>query len=69
MLFILAGRTPLQTGPWICFLLGIVIFSGSLYVLAITNARWWGAVTPVGGVSLLVGWAWLVVAPLRKGSL
>jgi len=66
MLFLIAGRTPLQTGPWVSFLIGIVIFSGSLYLLAITNQRWLGAITPFGGVSFLVGWAWLIVAPLRK---
>jgi uncharacterized membrane protein YgdD (TMEM256/DUF423 family) len=44
---------------------GILVFSGSLYVLALTGARWWGAVTPVGGVSFLVGWALLVWAAVR----
>lgn len=66
MLFIIAGRTPLQSGPWFSFLVGIIIFSGSLYVLAMTNQRWWGAVTPFGGISFLVGWGWLIIAPLRK---
>ena len=42
---------------------GITIFSGSLYFLAITNIRWLGAVTPIGGVLLLVGWVLLI---LRK---
>jgi uncharacterized membrane protein YgdD (TMEM256/DUF423 family) len=59
MLFVLAGRKPFATGPWWCFLAGIVIFSGSLYSLAATNALWLGAVTPVGGTSLLAGWVWL----------
>ena len=45
MLFILAGRSPLQLGPWLCFLLGIAVFSGSLYLLAVTNIRWFGAIT------------------------
>jgi uncharacterized membrane protein YgdD (TMEM256/DUF423 family) len=40
MLFVLAGRKPLAIGPWWCFLTGIVIFSGSLYLLAATDARW-----------------------------
>src|SRR5512140_3283010 len=51
MLFILSYRSPLQTRPWFCFLLGILIFSGSLYILAVTKARWLGAITPIGGVS------------------
>ena len=66
MMFILAGRTPVQTGPWLSFLLGILIFSGSLYLLAVTNLRWLGAITPFGGVSFIVGWLWLAIAPLRK---
>jgi len=63
MLYLLAQRRPLQTGPWFSFAAGIVLFSGSLYVLALTNAHWLGAVTPFGGVSFLVGWAWLAFAP------
>jgi uncharacterized membrane protein YgdD (TMEM256/DUF423 family) len=59
MLFLLAQRQPVKTGPWLSFFAGIVIFSGSLYLLAVTNARWLGAITPIGGVSLMVGWAWL----------
>src|ERR1051326_6478702 len=49
-----AARAPLLAG-W-CFLTGIVLFSGSLYVLALSGARWLGAVTPLGGVAFLVGW-------------
>lgn len=41
------------------FLVGIIIFSGSLYTLALTNQPWWGTVTPVGGVALMAGWATL----------
>ena len=63
MLFVLAGRTPLRTGPWFSFLIGIIIFSGSLYLLAITNVKWLGAITPLGGLSFFVGWLWLAVAP------
>jgi uncharacterized membrane protein YgdD (TMEM256/DUF423 family) len=68
MLFILAGRAPFRAGPWFSFLLGILIFSGSLYLLAITNRRWLGAITPAGGLSFLVGWLWLVIVPLPKAS-
>lgn len=63
MLCLLASRSPLARGPWYCFLIGIVIFSGSLYVLAVTNIKWLGALTPFGGVSFLVGWAWLMICP------
>jgi len=58
MLFVLAPR-PGWRGPWICFLVGIVIFSGSLYVLVVTNVKWLGAITPLGGASFLAGWLWL----------
>lgn len=44
------------------FVLGVVIFSGSLYVLALTNLRMLGAVTPIGGVAFIVGWACLFMA-------
>jgi uncharacterized membrane protein YgdD (TMEM256/DUF423 family) len=63
MLCLLAGRVPLTRGPWISFLLGILIFSGSLYLLAVTNMRWLGAITPLGGLAFLTGWAWLCVRP------
>ena len=63
MLFMLAGRQPLSRGPWWSFLVGILFFSGSLYLLALTNMRWFGAVTPIGGLGFMVGWVWLVVRP------
>jgi uncharacterized membrane protein YgdD (TMEM256/DUF423 family) len=63
MLFVLAQRPSLQVGPWLSFLVGIVIFSGSLYLLAVTNVRLLGAITPLGGLSFIVGWLWLVIAP------
>lgn len=47
------------------FATGVLVFSGSLYVMAASGARWLGAVTPLGGVALLVGWASFVVAAAR----
>ena len=47
------------------FVAGILIFSGSLYVLAITGIRWLGAITPIGGVCLIIGWGLLAVGVLR----
>lgn len=44
---------------------GILFFSGSLYALALTNIRWLGAITPVGGLCFLAGWAWLIISPPR----
>ncbi len=40
----------------ILFSIGIIIFSGSLYILSLTDQPWWGAITPVGGVALGAGW-------------
>lgn len=42
---------------------GILLFSGSLYAMALTNIRWLGAITPLGGVCFLAGWAWLIISP------
>ena len=50
------------------FATGIVLFSGSLYLLALTGVRGWGAVTPFGGVAFILAWSALVVAALRGGS-
>lgn len=50
----------------VCFAVGIVIFSGSLYALALTDIRRLGAITPIGGVAFLIGWAGLLVAALQK---
>jgi uncharacterized membrane protein YgdD (TMEM256/DUF423 family) len=68
MLFLLAQRRPLQTGPWLSFLTGIAVFSGSLYLLSVTNLRWLGAITPIGGVGFLVGWLWLALAAGKASS-
>lgn len=46
----------------ILFAVGIVIFSGSLYALALSGVRWLGAITPLGGVCFLTGWALLALA-------
>jgi len=48
------------------FIAGIIIFSGSLYLLAITDARWLGAVTPIGGLAFIVGWASLFAGIMRS---
>lgn len=41
---------------------GTVVFAGTLYALALTGAKWWGAITPIGGTAMLVGFAWVAVA-------
>lgn len=45
---------------------GIIIFSGSLYTLSLTNQAWWGAVTPFGGVLLIAGWAMLGLTLIKS---
>lgn len=45
----------------ICFILGIAIFSGSLYTLSLTNITWLGAITPIGGLALILGWVFLIL--------
>lgn len=51
-------RWPAGPARWagLLFLVGTVLFSGSLYVLALSGIRWFGVITPLGGVALLVGW-------------
>jgi uncharacterized membrane protein YgdD (TMEM256/DUF423 family) len=62
----LASRNaPGATAAGWSFVGGIVLFSGSLYVLALTGQRWLGAVTPVGGVAFLAGWVMAAYAALR----
>ena len=62
---ILAGLL-LARGPGWAFQVGIVIFSGSLYALALTDVKVLGAITPIGGVAFLVGWLWLAVSAWRS---
>jgi uncharacterized membrane protein YgdD (TMEM256/DUF423 family) len=62
------GRWPQSNLPVIAgwlFVAGILIFSGSLYVLALTGIRWLGAITPIGGVAFIAGWICLALAAWR----
>jgi uncharacterized membrane protein YgdD (TMEM256/DUF423 family) len=65
-----AARWPAGgwTAPIWLFAAGTVLFSGSLYVLAITGTRWLGAITPLGGLCFLAGWALVLVASLRAAD-
>lgn len=63
-----ATRWP---GGWVSasgwlFLIGILVFSGSLYVMTLTGARWLGAITPVGGAAFIAGWIALALAALKN---
>ena len=54
-----AARIPRARWPSTLLLAGTIIFSGSLYAMALTDLRWLGAVTPVGGALMIGGWAWI----------
>jgi uncharacterized membrane protein YgdD (TMEM256/DUF423 family) len=56
---------PVLTASGWLFVVGTVIFSGSLYALSVTGVRWLGAITPIGGVAFLAGWACLAWAVWR----
>ncbi|WP_038177149.1 MULTISPECIES: DUF423 domain-containing protein [Vibrio] len=49
----------------ICFIIGVFCFSGSLYALALTSIKWFGPITPLGGLSFMVGWGLFVYAALQ----
>lgn len=56
--------SPATAAGWL-FVAGTLVFSGSLYLLALTGQRWLGAVTPLGGLAFMLGWAALAWAALR----
>ncbi len=60
-------------GPWAgragwLFIVGTVVFSGSLYALALTGIRWLGAITPLGGLAFLAGWLCLALAARQPAA-
>lgn len=65
-----AGLIPRSAGVWVCALLlaGVILFSGSLYALALTGNRMLGAITPIGGLSFIAAWAILAITALRSKS-
>lgn len=56
-------RSDVPQGPWIAFLCGVILFSGSLYLLCLLDMAPLAAFTPFGGTAFLVGWGWLVYRP------
>ena len=56
VLLVISGWRPLPAWSFRLLLVGVIIFSGSLYVLALTGLRWFGAITPLGGLGMLAGW-------------
>ena len=63
----LVTRTGQANGAGWCFLIGTALFSGSLYALSLTGARFFGPITPIGGVFFLVGWGWMAWAAYGVG--
>lgn len=63
----LPPRRSLTVVRW-CFVAGMVIFSGSLYLLVLTGTRWLGAITPIGGLAFMAGWLALLFAFWRNGK-
>ena len=63
---VISGTTSINVNwaGWLLFL-GIVFFSGSLYILALTQIRILGAITPIGGVLFIVGWVMLVIGTFK----
>ncbi|MEA5509367.1 DUF423 domain-containing protein [Crocosphaera sp. UHCC 0190] len=63
-LFLTRLETPPMTmiSAGYAFIIGILIFSGSLYALSLTGIKWLGAVTPIGGAAFLIGWGSLAIA-------
>jgi len=68
-LLFISGRydfsTTLEKVTGLCILIGVLIFSGSLYVLALSNLTWLGAITPIGGLLLILGWSGVVIREYR----
>jgi uncharacterized membrane protein YgdD (TMEM256/DUF423 family) len=67
---LLLARLSIDGSPWLTaagwlFIAGTVLFSGSLYLLALSGTTWLGAITPLGGVAFLLGWLALAVSFLR----
>jgi uncharacterized membrane protein YgdD (TMEM256/DUF423 family) len=60
--------SPLLSGAGAAMAVGILLFSGSLYALALTGVRALGAITPLGGLGFLTGWALLALAAWRHGG-
>ena len=58
-----ASPTPLIASGW-AFVVGVALFSGSLYALSLSGIKWLGAITPLGGVAFMVGWGCLAIAAL-----
>ena len=68
VMLLIAALQPFRRIAWWLMLAGVLIFSGTLYALALTNLKWLGAITPLGGVSLLAGWLALAFGKAHGGK-
>ena len=64
LLWLVKGES-VCAAPFLCFTGGILLFSGSLYALAVTEIHWIGAITPVGGLLLMAGWLLIAYGAFR----
>lgn len=60
-------RYATQTTAWL-LQIGIIIFAGSLYAMTLGAPRWFGAITPIGGVLMIAGWLWLSVSAFKTNK-
>ena len=72
-LIVLALWLKQTSSPWLVasgylWLAGVVLFSGSLYALALTGIKWFGPITPIGGVLFILGWLALLVGAVKLGA-
>lgn len=63
-----SGRLPLLKAVCWCWVLGVVLFSGSIYGLALTGLKVLGPITPIGGLFLITGWALLGISAFKATS-
>lgn len=66
--FISKDNAPVQkyfNRAGFCFTIGVLCFSGSLYLLAITGVKWFGPITPIGGVFFILGWIMMLIAAFK----
>jgi uncharacterized membrane protein YgdD (TMEM256/DUF423 family) len=68
VLFALSQRATVARLPFALFGIGIILFSGSLYALAVTNVKILGFITPIGGLCLLAGWLALLIKPVPPAA-
>jgi len=64
--WLVSREAPLATAAGWCMFGGIVVFSGSLYLLSVTGTKWLGAITPIGGLGFLAAWALVAYGVLKS---